>query len=259
MSRDFLHTIVERKREEIASLLREFHLFRAEEYQGNERPSFLSSLTMGLPPRIIAEVKRASPSKGALNPSLDPANQACLYQKGGAVAVSVLTDSHFQGTLGDLRAVADAVDLPVLRKDFILDPVQLIEGLAAGASAVLLIIAILDGDTVGRLVEEALRMGLEPLLEVHSEGELEVALSTRARVIGINSRDLRTFEVDLGVVEALAPLVPQDRVVVAESGVSNRRDMERLMAVGVENFLVGEALVSASDPVAKLRELKGYG
>jgi len=258
MSGNFLERIVERKREEVARLRREkSFLFRS--LSLIPRFSFFSALTTGSPPRIIAEVKRASPSKGALNLGLDPVEQARLYQTGGASVVSVLTDAHFHGTLEDLESVAVAVDLPVLRKDFILDPVQLMESQAAGASAVLLIVAILGLEELRELVKESQELGLEPLVEVHSREELEVALATPARIIGINSRNLRTFQVDLGVVEVLAPLVPKDRVVVAESGISTNEDVRRLMAVGVENFLIGEALVRAGNPEAKLKELSHQG
>lgn len=255
---NFLKRMVEQKRGEIPRLRRERAL-SSDSYRPHFHPSFLSAFTKGPLPRIIAEVKRASPSKGALNPGLDPVNQAKLYQEGEAKAISVLTDAHFQGTLNDLEAVAAAVNLPILRKDFILDSTQLKESLVAGASGVLLIAAILSPKELKELVEKSLELGLEPLVEVHTRDEMEKALATPARVIGINNRDLETFQVDLGVVETLAPLVAKDRVVVAESGISTREDVERLMAVGVENFLVGEALVRAENPREKLRELLGHG
>jgi indole-3-glycerol phosphate synthase len=256
--KNFLERMVEQKRGEIPRLRRERAL-SSDPPRPHSNPSFLSAFTKGPLPRIIAEVKRASPSKGALNPGLDPVNQAKLYQRGEAKAISVLTDAHFQGTLNDLEAVAAAVDLPILRKDFILDSIQLKESLVAGASAVLLIAAILSPNELKELVEKSLELGLEPLVEVHIRDEMEKVLATPARIIGINNRDLETFQVDLEVAETLAPLVAKDRVVVAESGISTREDVERLMAVGVENFLVGEALVRADDPREKLRELMGHG
>ena len=255
---NFLERIVKQKRGEILRIRQERTLSLGS-HRLHVRPSFFSALTEGPLPRIIAEVKRASPSKGALNQELDPVNQAKLYQSGGAKAISVLTDAHFQGTLNDLEAVVAAVDLPVLRKDFILDPIQLKESLIASASGVLLIAAILSPKELRELVEKGLELGLEPLVEVHSRDEVEKALATPARVIGINNRDLKTFRVDLRVSEQLAPLVTKDRVVVAESGISTHEDVERLMAVGVENFLVGEALVRAEDPREKLRELMAHG
>lgn len=254
----FLERIVRQKRGEILRIRQE-KAFPSELHRPHTRLSFLSALTEGPPPRIIAEVKRASPSKGTLNRELDPVKQARFYKSGGAKAVSVLTDAHFQGTLSDLEAVAANVDLPVLRKDFILDPIQLEESSAAGASAVLLIAALLSPEKLQGLVEKSLELGLEPLVEVHSRDEVKKALATPARVIGINNRDLKTFLVDLSVSEQLAPLVAKERVVVAESGISTHADVKRLMAVGVENFLVGEALVRAEDPREKLPELIGHG
>ncbi len=262
---NILKRIVERKKEVIARLLRErafppdLHGPYPHSLPFRPHCSFLEALTIGPFPRIVAEVKRASPSKGTLNPGLDPVNQAMLYQEGGAKAISVLTDDHFQGTLNDLEAVAAAVEVPVLRKDFILDPIQLKESLVAGASGVLLIVGILSSRKLSELAEKSLELGLEPLVEIHTREEMERALATPARVIGINSRNLKTFQVDLGVVETLAPLVPEDRVLVAESGISARGDVERLMAGGIENFLVGEALVRAGDPREKLQELLGHG
>ncbi|RLA85686.1 MAG: indole-3-glycerol-phosphate synthase TrpC [Deltaproteobacteria bacterium] len=219
------------------------------------RPSLLSALTVGKPPRVIAEIKRRSPSCGPLNPDLDPRRQAGLYQQGGARAISILTNDNFGGSLRDLLEASKVTDLPLLRKDFLLDPLQLEESLAFGASAVLLIAGILAPDELLRMVQRSLELGLEPLVEVHTEEELKVALRTPARLIGINARDLRTFTVDLSIVEGLAPKVPRDRVLVAESGIKTHGDIRRLMHVGVENFLVGEALVKAEDPVKKLKEL----
>ena len=270
--RGFLERILARKREEVARLQEAMasvpdlrrkavshQIDQMNQTDQKDQTSFLLALTTGPVPRIIAEVKRASPSKGALSPDLDPARQARLYQEGGARAVSVLTDEDFRGSLEDLREVVSSVDLPVLRKDFIIHPLQLEETRRAGASAVLLIAAVFSPGELEAMVEESLGMGLEPLVEVHTREELEVALETPARVIGINSRNLRTFHVDLAVVEKLAPLVPPDRVVVAESGISSAEDVKRLIAAGVEAFLVGEALVRAEDPGAKLRELMGHG
>ena len=255
---NFLERIVKQKRSEILRARQEKSLSSG--FHGlHVRPSLFSALTEGPSPRIIAEVKRASPSKGVLNRQLDPVKQAKLYQSGGAKATSVLTDAHFQGTLRDLEAVAAAVDLPVLRKDFILDPIQLKESLVAGASGVLLIAAILSPKELRELVEKSLELGLEPLVEVHSRDEVEKALATPARLIGINNRDLKTFRVNLGVSEQLAPLVAKDRVVVAESGIWTHEDVKRLMEVGIENFLVGEALVRAENPQKKLWELMGHG
>jgi indole-3-glycerol phosphate synthase/phosphoribosylanthranilate isomerase/anthranilate synthase/indole-3-glycerol phosphate synthase/phosphoribosylanthranilate isomerase len=259
---DFLDGIVSRKRMEVSQLQRR----RSSAGSGGgvarqmkSVDSFLDALTGGTPPRIIAEVKRSSPSKGEMAPGLDPSLQARAYEAGGACALSVLTDEAFQGSLEDLRCVVASVKLPVLRKDFIIDGLQVLEALEAGASAVLLIAAILGQEELEELVEYTLSLGMEPLVEVHTEEELARVLATRARVIGINNRDLTTFQVDLKVAETLAPLALRDRVVVAESGISDGGDIERLQRVGLENFLVGESLVRAQDPKSKLRGLRGHG
>lgn len=251
MAKGFLDGILREKAGEIEELRG-----KALPRPSSPPPPFLPALTDGPPPRIIAEIKRGSPSKGPLR-ELDPKEQAKRYERGGAKAISVLTDKNFGGSPEDLREVRKATPLPLLRKDFLLDPLQLEESLSLGASAVLLIARILPGSRLGEMVEGALAMGLEPLVEVHDREELRRALETPARAIGINARDLATFEVDLRVVEELAPLVPRDRVLVAESGIKGQEEVRRLMALGVENFLVGEALVLAEDPVGKLRELCG--
>jgi indole-3-glycerol phosphate synthase len=213
---------------------------------------------------LIAEVKRASPSRGVLRADLDPRALARTYAGSGAAAISVLTEGqHFQGSLADLRAVRAVLDgrgdprLPLLRKDFLFDAYHLFEARAYGADAVLLIAAILKPELLAELLALARTLGLECLVEVHDEAELERALAADARVIGINNRDLGTFEVDLVLTERLRPLIPQDRVVVAESGIYTRADVERLRALGVNAVLVGEALVTADDPAAKIEELLG--
>jgi len=197
----------------------------------------------GGPRRIIAEVKRRSPSVGLIADIPDPGALAQRYQAQGAAAISVLTNGpHFGGSLADLEAVRAAVELPVLRKEFIVDPFQLDEAVAAGADAVLLIAAVL-GRGLRRMLSTATDAGLEVLVEVHDEAELTLALEAGARIVGINNRDLRTFVVDLAVTERLAPKVSSSVILVAESGVKSHDDMRRLEAVGVSNFLVGEFLV----------------
>jgi indole-3-glycerol phosphate synthase len=223
-------------------------------------PLNLAGALWGPSVRLMAEVKRASPSKGPLNPSLDPAALAALYVRNGAAAVSVLTDRHFQGDLEDLRQVVAAarpLGAPVLRKDFILDPYQLYEARAAGADGVLLIVAALAPQDLRTLLREAQRLRLHCLVEVHTEEEVEQALAAEAEIIGINNRDLHTFSVDLGVTERLAPLIPRGKVVVSESGIHTRQDVLRMRRAGVHAVLVGEALVTAPDPGAKVRELLG--
>ncbi len=209
---------------------------------------------------LIAEVKRASPSRGLLRHDFDAVELATTYEANGAAAISVLTDQHFfQGNLDHLRAVRQAVSLPVLRKDFILDPYQVYEARAAGADAVLLIVAILGDKALRALYDLARELGMDVLLEVHDEAELERALRLAPTVVGINNRDLRTFQVDLETTAHLRPLIPPGVVVVAESGVHTAADVQRLAQVGVDAVLVGEALVRAKDVAAQVRELVQAG
>ncbi len=206
---------------------------------------------------LIAEVKRASPSKGALNPDLDAVELARTYARCGAAAVSVLTEErYFKGSGSDLEAVKNALPhIPVLRKDFILDPYQLVEARAWGADAILLIVAILDYVTLQHLVAESHRLGMNCLLEVHNEDELKRALKCDARLIGINNRNLDTLEVDLSVTKKLRPHIPPGRIVVSESGIKGRDDIEKLKDWGVDAVLIGEALVTADDIPARIKEL----
>ena len=206
--------------------------------------------------RLIAEVKRASPSKGLLAERFDPATQARAYAAGGAAAISVLTEpDFFHGSLDHLRAVRAAVDIPVLRKDFLLDPYQVYEARAAGADAVLLICAMLNDHTLRELLALSRSLGMEPLVEAHNADEARRAVAAGAGVIGVNSRDLRTFAVDSDVVWRLRPLVPGDRLFVAESGIADGRDAARARAFGADAILVGEALMRASSPETLARSL----
>ncbi len=209
------------------------------------------------PPSLIAEVKRRSPSRGELAPGLDAAAQAERYQAAGAAAVSVLTDSdHFDGSLDDLIDVVGAVDIPVLRKDFLLDPAQVWESRAAGADAILLIVGVLGREGLDVMLGEAQEAGIESLVEVHDRHEADLALGAGATLIGVNNRDLTSFVTDLGVAERLAPYVQGGGVVaVAESGVSDRPAAARMWALGYDAILVGEALVTSSDPELLLQEL----
>jgi indole-3-glycerol phosphate synthase len=208
---------------------------------------------------IIAEVKRASPVKGVFREKLDPAALAAQYREGGARAISVLTDeTFFKGSIEDLRAARDAAGLPILRKDFVIDEYQLWEAKVLRASAALLIVRILDRarlrDYVA-LAREELR--LATLVEVHTEKELEAALDAGAAIVGINNRDLDTFAVTLETTARLRALVPPGRTVVSESGISRREDIVLLRQMGADAALIGEELVRAADPAAKLRELRG--
>lgn len=205
---------------------------------------------------LIAEIKRATPSQGPLDLDLDAARLARAYEQGGAAAISVLTEpDHFKGSLEDLHA-ARVVGLPLLRKDFIVDPFQLLEARAAGADSVLLIARVL-GSELAAFVRGSRALGMEPLVEVFEESELEAAAMAAARVIGINHRDLETFEVDTRRTAKLAPSIGTDVVVVAASGVSSRAEIDDLAAAGADAVLVGQSLVTAPDPAAKLRELAG--
>jgi indole-3-glycerol phosphate synthase len=206
--------------------------------------------------RLIAEVKRRSPSAGELNAIPDPAELAAAYAGAGAAAISVLTEPHhFGGSLADLGAVAGAVEVPVLRKDFVVEPVQLLEARASGASLVLLIAAVLSEDGLRRLRERAEAMGMHALVEVHDADEARRALASGARIVGVNNRSLKSFEVDLGVCERLRPLLADAEVVVAESGIHTAADLRRLRAAGYGAFLVGSALVRAADPAGAVRAL----
>lgn len=218
---------------------------------------FEDALRAADPPAVIAEIKRSSPSAGHIAEA-DPASRAGAYERSGAAAVSVLTEPvHFDGSLADLRAVHLAVGVPVLRKDFLIHPDQVIESRVEGADAVLLIAAAVSASELAALAATAADLGLGALVETHSEADLEKALATQAPVIGVNARDLETLEVDPERALALLQRVPGDRLAVLESGISSRADVERAAAAGASAVLVGEALMRAEDPAGKLRELRG--
>jgi indole-3-glycerol phosphate synthase len=255
----YLTAILARKLEEVAALkaaLPEAELVArlADVPPARDLPGALSA--RGGPTRVIAEVKRASPSAGAIAAGLDAVAQARAYQAAGAAAISVLTDGPgFGGSLADLVAVRAAVRLPVLRKDFTVDAWQLVEARAAGADAALLIVAALPGEALRRLHDRCLELGLHALVEVHDAAEVERALAIGAALVGVNNRSLHTFQVDLSTSERLVPGFPPGVKGVAESGVRTAADARRLRAAGAPNLLVGEALVRAADPGALLREL----
>ena len=207
---------------------------------------------------VISEVKRRSPSAGWIREGADVAAIARGYEAAGAAAISVLTDEDwFGGSLEDLRAVRAAVAVPVLRKDFVVDPVQVWEARAAGADAVLLIVRILDDPALRTLLDVAREAGLDALVEVHDESELDRALAAGATIVGVNNRDLAVFRTDLAVTERLAPSVPAGVVLVAESGIASAADVDRLGGVGVDAVLVGESLMREPDPGAAARRLVG--
>jgi indole-3-glycerol phosphate synthase len=205
---------------------------------------------------LIAEFKRRSPSAGDIRRGATPAEIARAYEEGGAAALSVLTDvPHFDGSLEDLREAREACALPVLQKDFIVDRYQLYEAATAGADAILLIVAALNPEQLVRLHDEARGLDLDCVVEVHSEGELETALTVDAEVIGVNNRNLDDFTVDVQTTFELITDVPAGKTVVSESGVAERATLEELERVGVDAVLIGEALMRATDPAAKVREL----
>jgi indole-3-glycerol phosphate synthase len=207
---------------------------------------------------VIAEVKRRSPSKGDLAAISDPAALARQYAAGGAAAISVLTEQRrFGGHLDDLRAVRAAVDVPVLRKDFVVDAYQVVEARAAGADLVLLIVAALEDDMLRRLHDRAGELGMAVLVEVHDEAEAARAVELGAQLVGVNARDLKTLDVDPDTFGRLAPLLPADRVLVAESGVSSPVEVKRYVAEGARAVLVGEALVKDGDPESAVRAMTG--
>jgi len=206
---------------------------------------------------IIAEVKCASPSRGRLIKDFDPIRIADIYKQNGASAISVLTDEkYFAGHKNYLMQIRQNVQLPLLRKDFIIDPIQIYETRAIGADAVLLIVRAL-GKKLAEFISLSNEMGLSPLVEVHDEEELDLALAVGSEIIGINNRNLDTFITDIETSRRLKARIPADKIVVAESGISNRKDIESLMDVGINAFLIGEALITAPDIGVKLRAFKG--
>ena len=254
---EFLATIarhvrdeVERRRREIpVAALRDRPLFHA------PARGFAAALR-GNSRRIVAEVKRASPSQGLIREDFDPVAIARDYAGGGASAISVLTEERFfQGNLLYLEQIREAVQVPLLRKDFMLDPYQLIEAKSYGADAVLLIAALLDPSVLRELREQATALSLDSLIEVHTEDELNVAVEAGAQLLGINNRDLKTFEVNLATTEKLAPLVPAGMPAVCESGIDSLEQIRCVEKLGIHVFLIGESLMRAAEPGKKLREL----
>ena len=254
---DILQKIVEVKRREVERLKVERPIAELEErIEAQQPPLNLAGALFGDSVRIIAEVKKASPSKGLLRPDFDPQSLAQTYADNGAAAISVLTNAdHFQGSiehLSDVHSVANPRKIPVLRKEFIFDEYQIYEARAFGADAILLIVAMLTPDDLKSLMALSQKFWMQCLVEVHDEDELKVALAAGAEIIGINNRDLRTFTTDLAVTERLASKIPFGTVVVSESGISEREHLRRVKAAGAHAALIGEALVTAPDVGAKL-------
>lgn len=255
---DILARIVTSKRLEVAALAgRRGELERLAEGRMADRRDFAGALAAA-PPAIIAEVKQASPSAGVLAGDFDPAAVAARYEEGGAAALSVLTDGpFFKGNLSDLEAARERARLPVLRKDFTIDPVSVVEAAAHGADAILLIAAILSEREMRDLRELASGFGMAALVEVHCEAELEPALASGADIIGVNNRNLHTFEVRLDTSFRLAERIPAGVIRVSESGIRSRSEVRQLRDAGYQAFLVGEHLMRSPDPAAALRELIG--
>jgi indole-3-glycerol phosphate synthase len=254
---DILARIVDRKRQEVAvkAPLRK-GMEQNARYQSGQRRDFKAALTAH-PPAIIAEIKKASPSKGLLCPDFNPGAQARAYFAGGAAALSVLTDrDFFQGSLSDLKMARSTAMVPVLRKDFTIDELDIIEAAGAGADAILLIAALLDRPQLEAFRQLAAEFGMAALVEVHDEPELDRALESGAEILGVNNRDLRTFAVSLETSERLAAMIPAGVVKVAESGIHTPGDVQRLRAAGFQAFLIGEHLMKSGDPAASLRALR---
>ena len=268
-----LDDIVDTKTEELAGRKQTVPLTTLQErirIQFFKEPDFTTALK-GDSVRLIAEVKKASPSRGVICPNFDPIELARTYAHSGASAISVLTEQrYFGGSLEHLSAISQEMEklrvggaevdengrkIPVLRKDFIFDPYQVYESKAYGAAALLLIVAILSDNQLTELLTLSHELGMKCLVEVHNEAEMERAIMSGAQIIGINNRDLKTFAIDLETTRRLRPLIPQDRIVISESGIKNRGDVQKLQQWGVDAMLVGEALVTAGDVAEKVREL----
>ena len=257
---DILQKIVKVKRVEVERLKVEVPIIELEQRIEAQHPTLnLAGALFGDSVRIIAEVKKASPSKGLLREDFDPKWLAKTYADNGAAAISVLTNAdHFQGSiehLNEVHTVANPRKIPVLRKEFIFDEYQVYEARAYGADAILLIVAMLTPEKLRSLMVLSQKFWMQCLIEVHDEEELKVALDVGAEIVGINNRDLRTFTTNLAVTERLASRVPFGAVVVSESGISNRDHLRRIKAAGAHAALIGEALVTAPDVGAKLGEL----
>lgn len=219
---------------------------------------FHDTLKAAQPPALICEVKKASPSKGMIREDFDPVAIAQAYTDGGAACLSVLTDTPgFQGSLDIFRAVRDATDLPLLRKDFMIDPLQVREARSVGADAILVILAMTDDEISASLMHEAQDLGMDALVETHDEEEVRRAIDLGATLIGINNRDLRTFETTLDTFDRLAPLVPKDATLVAESGIFTRDHITHLERSGAQSYLIGESLMRQDDVKSATQKIRG--
>jgi indole-3-glycerol phosphate synthase len=252
-----LDRIIAQKREEVKQRKTVATMAYLQERIARQKPAVDFALALkGDHIRLIAEVKQASPSRGILTSNFSPTKLARTYAEGGAAAISVLTEAnYFGGNIEHLAAIKEAVGLPLLRKDFIFDPYQVYESRAYGADALLLIATILSQGQLEELISLSHSVGLKCLVEVHNEGEVQRAVLSDAEIIGVNNRDLNTFAVDINTTRRLRPLIPKEKITVSESGIKSKRDVEKLGKWGVDAVLVGEALVTASDVRAKMKEL----
>ena len=252
-----LDKIIAKKKEEVRQRKKKMPLNLLEERIARQKlPLDFTIALSGNHIRLIAEIKQASPSRGILRSNLNHVELARIYAKGGAAAISVLTEAnYFQGSIEHLAAVREVVKLPLLRKDFIFTPYQIYESRAHGADALLLIAAILSQGQLEELLSLSHELGLKCLVEVHDEKEVERALRSKAEIIGINNRDLSTFAVDINTTHYLRPLIPPQCIVVSESGITTRSEVEKLMEWKVNAALVGEALITANDVLTKMRGL----
>lgn len=254
---DKLAQIIATKHKEVEALLPRTALLRAAALERNDFRGFRSALEAG-PGQlgVIAEVKKASPSVGLIDPNFDPVRQAQRYIDGGASCLSILTDvDYFQGSLSYLTRISEFSPIPLLRKDFMVHPVQIYEAIIAGADAILLIVAALDDETLHALYDEAKSLQLDVLVEVHNLQEMDRAIELGADLIGINNRNLKTFEIDLATTEALADEVGDDVILVSESGIKTLADAQRVLDAGANAVLIGESLMRAHDPS---REIEAY-
>ncbi len=252
-----LDKIIAQKKEEVEHRKKTVPLSYLQERIAQQKPAIDLALALkGNHIRLIAEVKQASPSRGILSPNFNPAQLAQTYAEGGAAAISILTEAnYFMGNLEHLATIRKAVGLPLLRKDFVFDPYQVYESRAYGADALLLIVAILSQQQLKELTALSHSLGLSCLVEVHNEGEVERAMLSEVEIIGINNRDLNTFAVDINTTCRLRPLIPREKIVVSESGIKSRKDVEKLKKWGIDAMLVGETLVTARDVLVKMKEL----
>ncbi|MGD9589786.1 MAG: indole-3-glycerol phosphate synthase TrpC [Pyrinomonadaceae bacterium] len=265
MTGTILDKIIDAKRSKVETLKRQTDLSemyaQAEDVRRDRAPNRMySALADAQEPRIIAEFKRASPSKGVINDKFSPVETALAYQEGGAAAISILTEEdHFRGSLDDLKHVRDAVELPILRKDFMIDEFQIYESATAGADAVLLIVSALTSESLQDFQRLTQSLGLDAIVEVHDAEEMTRAIDVGAAVIGVNNRNLRTFEVSLDTSRELIEDAPNGTIMIAESGITGRDEIQELFGLGYAAFLVGESLMRSGDPAAEIRRLNGQG